>query len=485
MTERKDELYSMFAACIEEGGLIAALKKLQQLQGIGEEEINLVAEITGLSVQQLESVLSFYTAFNGEKPEPCADATVYDPSQTGETRYILHRFDSLDAYRDAGGYSALEELVSCPATVIDVLNYAKVTGRSGSSFPVSAKWRLVRNTVSDTKYVVMNGAEGEPGTGKDRALLLANPYAVIEGMTACGLAVGAKKGYIYVRDGYEDAFAALDRAVAETRAAGLLGANLLGSGYSFELELLIGAGCYVCGEETALLEYIEGRRGEPTAKPPYPGTEGLWGCPTVINNAETFANVPIVLSMGAETYKEVGTESCPGTKLFTVSGCVQRPGVYEFPYGITLRQLLNVAGGCTDPDGLKGVLIGGNASGSVMSTNVLDVPLDIYNCSQAGMSLGTGAVRFIGGGESVVDVLIEAYTFFADESCGKCVPCRLGISKLLRVLKGEEKLPNAAALTQELNYIQTNALCGLGQASGTPVLSAIRNFPDEIRALFE
>lgn len=486
MMINEQELRSVISSCKAINfGLIPALKKAQELCELDEDNVRVIADELGLSVQQVESIMSFYTRFSGEKAEACAECTVYDPRTTGETRVILRKFENLDAYMEKGGYSVFTDMLCCPSGILDVVSCCGVVGRGGSGFPVSVKWKMVRDSIADRKYVVMNGAEGEPGTGKDRALLMANPYGVIEGMSICAIAVGARNGIIYIRDGYDDAKAVVEDALAQVYARGLLGTDIKGSGLDFDIEVVSGAGCYVCGEETGLIESIESNRGEPRSKPPYPGVEGLWGCPTVINNAETFASVLAALEMGSDNYKELGTEKCPGTKLFTVSGCARNCGVYEFPFGVTARQIFEAAGGCPEGKKLKGIQVGGNGSGTIVGLDKLDVPLDIPTCIAEKMTLGTGAIRFIGEDESIVNICKESYEFFSEESCSKCVPCRLGNAEILNFLSGKTGQISQKELEYTLNYMALNSACGLGQASPTPLLSALQNFREEFNGLLK
>ncbi|MEW5959738.1 MAG: NADH-ubiquinone oxidoreductase-F iron-sulfur binding region domain-containing protein [Chloroflexota bacterium] len=408
-----------------------------------------------------------------------------------ETRLILNNAGKINPvssqeYAASGGYAALKKAIAAPGDVIGIVSDSGVLGRGGAGFPVGLKWSIVKKTPADQKYVVCNADEGEPGTGKDRVILSGDPHALIEGMTICAIAVGADKGFIYLRAEYPYLRDPLEQALADARANGYLGAGILGSSFHFDIEMRSGQGSYVCGEETALIESLEGRRGEPRYKPPFPGVKGLWGKPTVINNVETFVNIPVILTMGAAGYRKYGTEKCPGTKLFTLSGNIRNPGVYEFPTGVTIRQLFEeVGGGCPGGKKLLGIQTGG-ASGAIIRADRLDTRLDIENCAAAGAVFGAGDLMFFDEDTCVIDLCKNLTEFFAGESCGKCTPCSLGIRQMLDILT---KIANGKATLESLNelekwakYIKKTSLCGLGQMAPTPVLSTLENFRNEYEA---
>ena len=389
-------------------------------------------------------------------------------------------------YAEAGGYQALRRAIEAPDQVIPELKESGLRGRGGSGFPIGVKWELVRNTPAEQKYVVCNADESEPGTCKDRFALMAVPHALIEGMAVCGAAVGADKGCIYLRGEYSDVREMLESAIADAYANGYLGQGILGTGFSFDLEIRLGHGSYVCGEETAQLESIEGGRGEPRPRPPLPGVAGLWGAPTVINNVETFLNVPVVMDLGAKEYRKYGTEKSPGTKLITLSGNICRPGVYEFPMGITVGELFTeVGGGCPDGKKLLGVQVGGG-SGVFIGPEILDVSFDFENMAGAGAVFGTGSLMFFDEDNNILDLCVNTMEFFSDESCGKCVPCREGcriLLGLLRKIKEGQGTPEDLEKLQEMGeHMKKSALCGFGQAAPVPLLTAMDGFSEAFRS---
>ena len=406
-----------------------------------------------------------------------------------ETRLILRNVGKSDPvssiqYAVAGGYDGLKIAIAAPETVIGAVSASGVRGRGGAGFPVGLKWKTVKESTADQKYVVCNAGEGEPGTAKDRVIMSGDPHAVIEGMAICGVAVGADKGFIYLRAEYPQVRKTLEKAVADARANGFLGKGILGSKLDFDIEIRSGAGSYVCGEETGLIESIEGNRGEPRLKPPYPAVAGLWGRPTVVNNVETLANIPVIMGIGAEGYRKVGTEACPGTKLFTLSGNIVNPGVYEFPMGVTMRRLFEeVGGGCPKGKKLKGIQVGGSAAGVFVTPEMLDTALDMESCAAAGMSLGTGNLLFFDEDADVIELCRGCMAFFAEQSCGKCTPCRNGNKRIADLLCGISSGQGSRADVETLEalsvYVSRNSLCGLGQAAPLPVLSTLRHFRDD------
>jgi len=321
-----------------------------------------------------------------------------------------------------------------PQDVLGEVKAAGLVGRGGAAFPTGIKWEGAAAAPGQPKYIVCNADESEPGTFKDRILMEEDPHRTIEGMIIAAYAVGASKGYIYVRGEYPCAFKTMTEAVAEARQAGVIGGNIFGAGLAFEIEMRLGAGAYICGEETALLESIEGKRGLPRIKPPFPTTHGLFGKPTVINNVETFCNIPLILESGAAEYRKIGTDRSPGPKLFCVSGQIRRPGLYEVPFGVTLRHLLfDLAGGLLQGRKLQAVLMGG-AAGAFAVEKDLDVILSFENLSAAGLPLGSGAVMVFDDSADMGDVFKRLAHFFADESCGKCYPCQLGARRQYEIL---------------------------------------------------
>jgi NADH-quinone oxidoreductase subunit F len=377
-----------------------------------------------------------------------------------------------------GEYEGLKRAVAMqPAEVIALVKSSGLVGRGGAAFPTGIKWEGAAAADGSPKYVVCNADESEPGTFKDRVLLLDDPHTAIEGMLIAAYAIGARHGIIYVRGEYPYIVPALENALAEARDAGYLGEHILRSELSFDIDIRLGAGAYICGEETALFESLEGKRGFPRVKPPFPTTFGVFGKPTVINNVETLFNVPLILTRGVEEYRRIGTEKSPGPKLFCVSGDVARPGVYEVPFGVTLRDLLDMAGG----NGLQAVLFGG-AAGAFATAKHLDVRLTFEDLRAAGLPLGSGVVMVFDESRDLRDVLRRLGHFFAHESCGKCYPCQMGTQRqkeILDRLAQGRLLPGDLDRLQDIGWTMTDAsLCGLGQTAAAAVLSAIKLWPE-------
>jgi len=393
---------------------------------------------------------------------------------------------SLADYRGRGGYAGLKKALSMtPQAVLAEVKAAGLVGRGGAAFPTGVKWEGAANAPGQPKYIVCNADESEPGTFKDRILMEDDPHRVIEGMIIAAHVVGASRGYIYVRGEYPRAFGIMRDAVAEARQAGFTGTAILGSALEFEIEMRLGAGAYICGEETALLESIEGKRGLPRIKPPFPTTHGLFGKPTVINNVETFCNVPLIVEWGAAEYRKLGTERSPGPKLFCVSGQVRQPGLYEVPFGITLRHLLfDLAGGLLPGRKLQAVLMGG-AAGAFATEKDLDVNLSFESLSAAGLPLGSGAVMVFDDSADLRRVLQQLAHFFADESCGKCYPCQLGTRRQNEILDrsaaGQPLNGDSERLSDLGNTMIDASLCGLGQTAPTAILSAMKLWPELFR----
>jgi NADH-quinone oxidoreductase subunit F len=379
---------------------------------------------------------------------------------------------------DYSNYPALKKaLEMAPEAVIAEIKTAGLVGRGGAAFPTGIKWEGARNAEGQPKFVVCNADESEPGTFKDRVLLLDDPHRVIEGLLIAGYAIGASRGYIYLRGEYPYILPVIETALDEARQASFIGTNIHNSGFSFEVEVRLGAGAYICGEETALFESIEGKRGFPRVKPPFPTTFGLFGQPTVINNVETLCNVPLIIEKGAAEYRKIGTEKSPGPKLICVSGDVPRPGVYEIPFGVTLRELLEMAGGVSGRKELRAVLFGG-AAGAFATPAHLDVKLTFEDLRNAGLPLGSGVVMVFDETRDLRDVLKRLGRFFAHESCGKCYPCQMGTQRqkeILDRLAAGKSLPGDVERLQDVGWTMTDAsLCGLGQTAASAVLSAMK-----------
>lgn len=386
----------------------------------------------------------------------------------------------LSAYRSEGGYSALARAFELgPEGVIAEVLASKLMGRGGAAFPTGRKWDAVAKAPGQPHYVVCNADESEPGTFKDRILLEGDPFAVIEGMTIAGFATGSSRGFLYLRGEYPVAAQRLKIAIEAARTAGLLGGDILGSGFSFDIELRIGAGAYICGEETALFESIEGKRGEPRNKPPFPVHVGLFGKPTVVNNVETIANVPLILAMGGDKFAGIGTQGSSGPKLFCLSGMVERPGVYEVEFGKTLGDLIAMAGGVAGGRKLRAVLLGG-AAGVFVGPDKLSMPLTLEDTRAAGATLGSGVIMAFDETVDLGDILGRIAAFFRDESCGQCVPCRVGTvrqEELIARLRGGNTLGKAndeLALLREIGQVMRDAsICGLGQTAANAIESAL------------
>ncbi len=387
---------------------------------------------------------------------------------------------SLDDYRALGGYQALRRAVELgPEGVIRELKDSKLLGRGGAAFPTGLKWELVAKQPVRPHVFVCNADESEPGTFKDRVVMESDPFSVIEALTIAGYATGSDVGYLYLRGEYPHAFAALENAIRAARARGYLGADVMGAGFAFDVEIRRGAGAYICGEETALFNSIEGMRGEPRNKPPFPVERGLFGRPTGINNVETLVNVLEVLRVGGPAYAELGTPDSTGTRLFCLSGDVEQPGVYEVACGTGLRELLALAGGVHDGKAIKAILLGG-AAGGFVGPEELDLPLSFEGAREAGVTLGSGVVMVFDEDADLVDTVLRIAAFFRDESCGQCVPCRVGTVRqeeaLHRLVSGRTigSAADELALLGEIAQVMRDAsICGLGQTAASAVQSAI------------
>ncbi|MEO8196663.1 MAG: NAD(P)H-dependent oxidoreductase subunit E [Thermoanaerobaculia bacterium] len=390
---------------------------------------------------------------------------------------------SLDGYRDSGGYSALERAVEIGrAGVIAELTSSNLLGRGGAAFPAGRKWAAVARAVEKKRYVICNADESEPGTFKDRLLLEEDPFAIVEAMTIAGFACGAEEGFVYLRGEYPHAEFRLRQAIAAARAARLLGSDVDGTDFRFDIEIRRGAGAYICGEETALFESIEGKRGEPRSKPPFPVEVGLFGKPTLVNNVETLANVPWIVREGGEAFRATGTAESSGTKLFCLSGEINRPGLYEVPFGATLGDLLALGGGVSDGRALRAVLLGG-AAGSFVGPDRLALPLTFEGTRAAGVTLGSGVVLVYSETAELGDALVRIAEFFRHESCGQCVPCRVGTVRQLELLRRLERRTPIGDRAQEMalfaelaQAMRDASICGLGQTASTAVASALALF---------
>ena len=393
--------------------------------------------------------------------------------------------DNIDEYIAMDGYAALGKVLTemTPDDVIKVVSDSGLRGRGGGGFPTGRKWALCAPNKADQKYVVCNADEGDPGAFMDRSILEGDPHCIIEAMTICGYAVGATKGYVYVRAEYPIAVTRLQKAIDDAKAYGLLGKNIFESGFDFDLEIKLGAGAFVCGEETALMTSIEGNRGEPRPRPPYPAVKGLFGKPTVENNVETFANIPQIILNGADWFSAMGTERSKGTKVFALGGKIQHTGLVEIPMGLTLDTIINeIGGGIPNGKKFKAAQTGG-PSGGCIPASLINTEVDYDNLVALGCMMGSGGLIVMDEDNCMVDMAKFFLDFTVDESCGKCTPCRVGTKRLLELLDkitdGKGTLEDIDRLENLCHYIKENSLCGLGQTAPNPVLATLNFFRDE------
>ena len=398
----------------------------------------------------------------------------------------------IDDYLQRGGYEAVRKAVTTmtPEEVIATVKDSGLRGRGGAGFPTGMKWHLTRQTPSEEKYIICNADEGDPGAFMDRSVLEGDPHSVLEGMLIAGYAIGAGQGYIYCRAEYPLAIQRLEIAIEQARDKGFLGEAIFGSDYSFEIKIKQGAGAFVCGEETALMASIEGKRGMPRLRPPFPSTSGLWGRPTSINNVETFANVSWILVNGAAEYAAIGTEKSKGNKVFALTGKVKRSGLAEVPMGMTLREVIfDVGGGMLGDKEFKAVQIGG-PTGGCLPAGLLDTPVEYDSLIAKGATIGSGGMVILDNSTCMVDLAKFFMSFAQHESCGKCVPCRVGTKRMLEILEritaGEGRAEDIDDLQELAVDVKAASLCGLGQTAPNPILTTLRYFMDEYKAhIFE
>ena len=430
----------------------------------------LCKDVDNTTVKQLDE-LNFYKK---QKRIALKNCGVIDP-------------ENIDEYIAFDGYKALEKVLfnMTPDEVIDVVSASGLRGRGGAGFPTGKKWSLTKAAKGDQKYVVCNADEGDPGAFMDRSILEGDPHCVLEAMMIAGYAIGANHGYIYVRAEYPIAVHRFQKAIDQAKEYGILGKNIWNSGFDFECEVRLGAGAFVCGEETALLESIEGRRGQPRLKPPYPANEGLFGKPTLINNVETYANITKIILNGAEWYSSIGTENSKGTKVFALGGNVNNIGLVEVPMGVTLREIVfDIGGGIPNGRKFKAAQTGGPSGGCITEEH-LDTPIDYESLKAIGSMMGSGGLIIMDDSKCMVNLAKFYLGFTVDESCGKCTPCRIGTKRLLEILdkitegKGEEG--DIEKLERLCSNIQKASVCGLGQTAPNPVLSTIKYFREEYR----
>ena len=409
-----------------------------------------------------------------------------------QLRIVLRNCGNIDPenirdYIGVDGYLALKKVLleMTPEKVIEEMKKSGLRGRGGAGYPTWMKWKFARGVSSSEKYVICNGDEGDPGAYMDRSVLEGDPHSVIEGMVIAAVAIGATKGYFYIRAEYPLAVERIQKAIEDAYASGLLGKNILGTNFSFDVEVRLGAGAFVCGEETALIASIEGKRGTPRPRPPYPSVKGLWGKPTVINNVETLANIPYIILKGGDNFAKVGTATSKGTKVFAVTGKVRNSGLVEVPMGITLREIVyDICGGTSSGKPLKAVQTGG-PSGGVIPKEFLDTPVDYDNLQKLGSIMGSGGMIIMDEDDCLVDIAKFYLGFCVEESCGKCSPCRIGGTQMLKVLEritvGKGKIEDMAMLKRIAFSMQKASLCGLGQTAANPVLSTVRYFEAEYK----
>lgn len=393
--------------------------------------------------------------------------------------------ENIEEYIGTGGYEALGRVVTSmtPDEVIKIITDSGLRGRGGGGFPTGIKWKLAKANEADQKYVCCNADEGDPGAFMDRSVLEGDPHVVLEAMAIAGYAIGATQGYIYVRAEYPIAVARLKIAIAQAREYGVLGKDLFGSGFDFDIGLRLGAGAFVCGEETALMTSIEGKRGEPRPRPPFPAQKGLFGKPTLLNNVETYANVPPIIINGAKWFASMGTEKAKGTKVFALGGKINNTGLVEIPMGTTLREIIEeIGGGIPKGKKFKAAQTGGPSGGCIPAEHI-DIPMDYDNLISIGSMMGSGGLIVMDEDNCMVDIAKFFLQFTVDESCGKCTPCRIGTKRLYELLdkitKGQGTLEDLDKLEELCYYIKDNSLCGLGQTAPNPVLSTLRYFKDE------
>lgn len=455
--------------------------KVSDVAEIVEEHLYKGRVVAGLqaSSHELSGRITWLSTRKGTMPAEyrvvLERAGLIDPSSIDD--YILH-----------DGYSALGKVLTemTPADVIAELQASGLKGRGGAGFPTGLKWSFVAKAPGTPKYVICNADESEPGTFKDRVIIEGDPHSIIEAMTIAAYAIGASEGYVYVRGEYALAQERLILAIEQANQFGFLGENIFGTDFSFTIHVHSGAGAYVCGEETALIESIEGKRGEPRSRPPYPTTNGLWNKPTLVNNVETLANVPAIIRHGAAWYKAIGTPSSPGTKTYTIMGNVNVTGIIEVPMGITLREVIAIyAKGMKNGASFKLAQTGGS-SGSIIPASLQDTPMDFDSFNKAGVALGSGALLICNEDTCVVDLARVLLNFFRSESCGKCTPCRIGTQRaqeiLTRISEGQGQMKDLDELVSLADNMAVLSNCGLGQASGTPIRDILKHFRAEVEA---
>ncbi|MFQ5861760.1 MAG: NADH-quinone oxidoreductase subunit NuoF [Candidatus Brocadiales bacterium] len=475
----------------ERGPLVNILPRKIFYQKVKEQDASNILEETILNGDVIQKLL--YTDPNTNKKIPYQQDI---PFYKKQFRIVLKHNGIIDPmeitdYIAVGGYASLEKVLTkmTPENVIKEITNSGLRGRGGAGFSTGKKWGFVRNAPGDRKYVICNGDEGDPGAFMDRSVLEGNPHLVIEGMLIAAYAMGAQEGFFYVRAEYPLAVNHVETAIQQARDLGLLGENILGSNLSIGLKIKQGAGAFVCGEETALIASIEGKRGMPRTRPPYPAISGLWGRPTCINNVETLANIPTIIEKGAKWFSSIGTKGSKGTKIFALAGNVRNTGLIEVPMGTTLREIVfDIGGGIARKRNFKAAQIGG-PSGGCVPMEYLDTPIDYESLQEVGAIMGSGGLVVMDEKASMAEMARYFISFVQDESCGKCVPCRIGTRRMLeiltRIVHGEGRDGDVELLSELATRIKETSLCGLGQTGPNPVLSTIRHFRHEYDALIK
>ncbi len=462
-----------------------------ELSGAGKPKVMLgkveAKDIQSILDGYLNDKLEYHNIILHEK-----EAAVHNELIANQQRIVLRNCgvidpESLEDYEALGGYKALKKALSMkPSNIIDIVKESGLRGRGGAGFSTGMKWQFAANAKGNKKYVVCNADEGDPGAFMDRSTLEGDPHAIIEGMIIGAYAMGSDEGYLYVRAEYPMAIKHLRKALIDAEAKGYLGLNIMGTGFNFDLHIKEGAGAFVCGEETALMQSIEGKRGMPTIRPPFPAESGLWGKPTNINNVETWANIPWIITNGAEAYRKFGTEKSPGTKVFALAGKIANSGLIEVPMGMTLHDVIyKVGGGIKDGKKFKGVQLGG-PSGGCVPASLLETTVDYDSINKTGAIMGSGGMVVMDEDSCMVDIARFFLNFTQNESCGKCTFCRIGTRRMLEILtritEGKGEMADIEKLEQLAVNIIKGSLCGLGQTAPNPVLTTLRYFKDEYLA---
>ncbi len=487
MLEEKESPLKKTGCCgrCSNGPLVNVLPHGYFYSHVTVDDVQKIVEKTIKHGEPVEELLLVDPATN-ERVKTLEETSLYK----NQNFYIMEDIgkcecDSIEDYMARGGYSSLLKVLSgmTPDQIVDAVKASGLRGRGGGGFPTGLKWEAAKNSKADKKFVVCNGDEGDPGAFMNRTLLERDPHLVLEGMIIAGYTVGAQKAYAYIRAEYPIAIHMFQKAIDDAKKLGLLGENILGTGFSFDVEIKEGAGAFVCGEETALLASIEGKRGMPRPRPPFPAQSGLWGYPTLINNVETYANIPRIIRDGVEKYRQLGVVSSPGTKMFSVTGPLKVTGIIEVQFGTTLRKIIyDICGGLIDGEEFKAVQIGG-PSGACLSREFLDMPLDYDTLRSADAMVGSGGIVVITKRTCMVEVARFFLDFTKRESCGKCIPCREGTMQAYTIL---EKFTQGKATTQDLQnleflakLIKSTSLCGLGKTAPNPIISTLKLFKDE------